>query len=173
MHSVLESSSHAWLMTGAVPAGLCKHEPYRDAQSRLHGKDRNCTACTSPTMNWESPMMLLLLYLHLLAQLYTILLFSLALARLEYGLCHSKVTHLPFLHQLLYHCLHMRCEVTKKEDSCLCHAACCLPCIKVSMAEKMRNCFATHFKHIPADWSSCHTMLQCSAAEHKFAFWLI
>ena len=62
-------------------------------------------------------MMLLLLYLHLLAQLYTTLLFSLALARLEYGLCHSKVTYLPLLHQLLYHCLYKPCEVTENKRS--------------------------------------------------------
>lgn len=44
-------------------------------------------------------------HLQLLTQLRPALLSQLALPRLEDGLGHRKIAHLPLLHQLLYRCL--------------------------------------------------------------------
>lgn len=114
-------------------------------------------------------MVVLLLYLHLLAQLYTTLLLSLALARLEDGLCHRKVTHLPLLHQLLYHCLQM-CVLDKTELHAVCcapsahHADRCMPQVRVSMHEKLRNFFCIRCCISTSRMSHCLTLC-CNAQQ--------
>ena len=154
-------------------ARLCTSKPYKDAPNTLHGRDRTCPAYIWLTAAGKPPMVLLLLHLHLLAQLYTALLFSLALARLEYGLCHSKVAHLPLLHQLLYHCLQVKCVLAKKEHHALCcapsahHTDCRMPQIKVSVNGKSRNCFASDVVYLASGTDHCLTL--CCNAQQQIA----